>query len=122
MRPTALSDGAIRFIALSVALLQPKLPSTIIIDEPELGLHPHAIEILAEMIQAASRKTQVIISTQSPALVDCFKPEDIVVVNRKDGATTFERLPKEGLNSWLEDYSLGDLWRKNIVAGGPVHE
>ena len=94
----------------------------IIIDEPELGLHPYAIVILAELIQATSRKTQIIVSTQSPALVDCFEPEEIIVVNRKMGASAFERLNKRELSSWLEDYSLGDLWRKNIVAGVPAHE
>jgi len=117
-----LSDGTLRFICLTTALLQPKPPSTFIIDEPELGLHPYAIEILAELIKATSKKEQLVISTQSPALVDCFKPEDIVVVNRKDGASTFQRLNSDELSSWLKDYSLGDLWRKNIVLGGPAHE
>ena len=74
------------------------------------------------MIKAASKKTQVIVSTQSPALVDNFEPEDVIVVNRQEGASTFKRLEKKELSHWLEDYSLGDLWRKNIVAGGPVHE
>ncbi len=122
LKPHHLSDGTIRFICLATALLQPYPPSTIIIDEPELGLHPYAVDILAELIQDASGKTQLIISTQSPALVDCFKPEDIVVVNRKDGASIFQRLDKDELSAWLEDYSLGDLWRKNIVTGGPTHE
>jgi len=122
LKPYHLSDGTIRFICLATALLQPYPPSTIIIDEPELGLHPYAVDILAEIIQDASGKTQLIISTQSPALVDCFKPEDIVVVNRKDGASIFQRLDRDELSAWLEDYSLGDLWRKNIVTGGPVHE
>ena len=85
-------------------------------------MHPYAVDILAEIIQNASGKTQLIISTQSPALVDCFKPEDIVVVNRKDGASIFQRLDRDELSAWLEDYSLGDLWRKNIVTGGPAHE
>lgn len=122
MKPSHLSDGTIRFICLITALLQPDSPSTIIIDEPELGLHPYAIEILAELIQSASKRMQIIISTQSPALVDNFNPEDIVVVNRKDGASTFERLNERELSLWLEDYSLGDLWRKNVIAGGPAHE
>ena len=82
MRPTQLSDGSIRFICLATALLQPDPPSTIIIDEPELGLHPEAIAILAELIQGAAKQTQVIVSTQSPALIDYFVVEDIIVVNR----------------------------------------
>jgi predicted ATPase len=107
---------------LTTALLQPNPPSTIIIDEPELGLHPYAVEILAELIAATAKKTQLIISTQSPSLVDYFEPGNIVVVNRKDGASVFNRLNKDALSSWLNDYSLGELWRKNIVTGGPAHE
>jgi len=122
LKPQHLSDGTLRFICLTTALLQPHPPSTIIIDEPELGLHPYAIEILAELIQAASERTQVIVSTQSPALVDYFEPENIVVVNRKQGASTFERMKMEDLSEWLDNYSLGELWRKNIVTGGPSHE
>ena len=122
MQPYHFSDGTIRFICLATSLLQPDLPSTIVIDEPELGLHPYAIEILAELIKAASKKTQVIVATQSPPLIDNFSPEDIIVVNREKGASTFRRLETKELSEWLEEYSLGDLWRKNIVAGGPVHE
>ncbi|HAL45654.1 MAG TPA: recombinase RecF [Phycisphaerales bacterium] len=122
MQPYHFSDGTIRFICLATALLQPNLPSTIIIDEPELGLHPYAIEILAELIKAASQKTQVVVSTQSPALIDNFNPEDIIVVNRENGASTFKRLDAKELSHWLEEYSLGELWRKNIVTGGPVRE
>jgi predicted ATPase len=122
LKPQHLSDGTLRFICLVTALLQPYLPSTIIIDEPELGLHPYAISILAELIKATSKRTQLIICTQSPALVDYFDPEDIVVVNRENGASTFRRLDQKDLSTWLEDYSLGDLWQKNIIPGGPVHE
>ena len=122
LKPQHLSDGTLRFICLTTALLQPNPPSTIIIDEPELGLHPYAIEILAELIAATAKKTQLIISTQSPALVDYFEPENIIVVNRKEGASVFNRLNKDELSCWLNDYSLGDLWRKNIVTGGPAHE
>lgn len=122
MQPYHLSDGSIRFICLATALLQPVLPSTILIDEPELGLHPYAIEVLAELIREASERTQVIISTQSPALVDYFSPEEVVVVNRKQGASTFERLSEDDLSQWLEDYSLGELWRKNVIVGAPSYE
>ena len=122
LKPHHLSDGTLRFICLTTALLQPDPPSVIIIDEPELGLHPYAIEILAELIEATSRKTQLIVSTQSPALVDNFEPKDIIVVNRKKGASVFQRLNKDELSTWLKDYSLGDLWRKNIITGGPDYE
>ena len=122
LRPYHLSDGTLRFICLATALLQPNPPSTMIIDEPELGLHPYAIEILAELIQAAAERTQLIVSTQSPALVDCFQPEDVVVVTREKGASVFKRLNAQELSAWLEEYSLGDLWRKGVVAAGPSHE
>lgn len=122
LKPHHLSDGTLRFICLVTALLQPNLPYTIIIDEPELGLHPYAISILAELIKATSRRIQLVICTQSPTLVDNFEPEDIVVVNRENGASTFRRLDQKDLSAWLEDYSLGELWQKNIISGGPVHE
>jgi len=122
MQPYHLSDGSIRFICLATALLQPSPPSTIIIDEPELGLHPEAISILAELIQAASKRTQVIVATQSPALVDQFAIQDIIVVNREDGASTFKRLKEEDFSEWLKNYSVGELWTKNVIVGGPVYE
>jgi len=122
MQPYHLSDGSIRFICLATALLQPSPPSTIIIDEPELGLHPAAIVVLAELIQAASKQTQVIVATQSPALIDQFCIEDIIVMNRRDGASIFERLKEKDFSAWLDDYSVGELWSKNVIAGGPVYE
>jgi len=122
MQPHLLSDGSIRFICLATALLQPNPPAAIIIDEPELGLHPLAISILAELIQDASRRTQMIVATQSPALVDHFEVEDVVVVNREEGASTFRRLQLSDFSSWLETYSVGELWSKNVISGGPVYE
>ena len=122
MQSYHLSDGSIRFICLATALLQPNPPSTIIIDEPELGLHPAAISVLAELIQVAAKRTQVIVATQSPLLIDQFGVEDIIVVNREDGASTFQRLKEDDFSVWLEDYSLGELWSKNVIKGGPVYE
>lgn len=122
MQPFHLSDGTLRFICLTTALLQPSPPGIIIIDEPELGLHPFALGILAEMIQSASTRSQIIIATQSAELVNYFSPEDVVVVNRKNGASTFNRLDSDDLGLWLEDYSLGQLWQKNVIAGGPDYE
>jgi predicted ATPase len=121
-QPYHLSDGAIRFICLATALLQPKPPSTIIIDEPELGLHPQAISILADLIKAAASRTQVIVATQSPLLVDQFSIGDIIVAKRKDGATAFERLNEKDYSTWLEDFTLGELWTRNVIEGGPAHE
>ncbi len=119
-QPTLLSDGTIRFIALVTALLQPDPPSTIVIDEPELGLHPYAINLLAETIRATvNRGVQVILATQSPQLIDCFEPADIVVVERSNGHSTFTRLDADKLAEWLRDYSLGELWLKNILGGRP---
>lgn len=116
-----LSDGSIRFIALATLLLQPALPSVIIIDEPELGLHPVAITKLAGMIKsAAARGCQMIISTQSVNLISQFDPEDIITVDRKDGQSIFNRLDKNALESWLENYSLGELWTKSVINGQPT--
>lgn len=122
MQPYHLSDGSIRFICLATALLQPNPPSTIIIDEPELGLHPAAISILAELIQVAAKRTQIIVATQSPALIDQFAMEDIVVVNREKGESSFSRLNEKDFSTWLEEYSVGELWTKNVITGGPVYE
>lgn len=111
------SDGTLRFIALATVLMQPEPPAIIIIDEPELGLHPQSISKLAALIKSASAKTQVIISTQSVNLVDCFDPENIVTVDRSEveKQSVFKRLESESLKAWLEDYSLGDLWQRNII-------
>jgi predicted ATPase len=117
------SDGTLRFIALATALLQPDPPATILLDEPELGMHPYALDILAGLIKQAATKAQLIISTQSASLLNAFKPEDIIVVDREAGESRFRRLSAKELQSWLEDeYTLGDLWQKNIYGGGPVHE
>ena len=122
MQPYHLSDGSIRFICLATALLQPSPPSMIIIDEPELGLHPEAIGILGELIQDAAKRTQVVIATQSPLLLDQFAIEDIIVVNRRGGQSTFERLERENYDQWLKDYSVGQLWTKNVIQGGTTNE
>ena len=93
-------------------------PATIIVDEPELGLHPYAITMFAEMVKQVSAQKQVIISTQSVELLNEFDVEDVVVVNKdNNGATSFRRLDEESLKIWLDDYSLGDLWQKNILGG-----
>ncbi|SNB28241.1 ATPase-like protein [Flavobacterium psychrophilum] len=114
-----LSDGTIRFIALSVLFMQPKLPDTIIIDEPELGLHPWAIAILSGMITGASNDNcQIILATQSIDLLNYFSPEDIITVDQIEGESIFTRLNKDNLNLWLEDYSIGDLWKRNIINSG----
>ncbi len=112
-----LSDGTLRMIALTTLLLQPELPKTMIIDEPELGLHPFAINKLAALIKSASEKSQLIVSTQSVGLLDNFMPEDVLVVERKDKQTVFHRLNELDLKDWLEDYSLGELWEKNVIGG-----
>ena len=121
-QPHHLSNGTLRFICLATALLQPQLPATIVVDEPELGLHPYAISMLADLIQSASKRTQVIISTQSPTLLDYFEPEHVIVVNREKGHSIFERLDAQQLSQWLDEYSVGELWQKNVVRGGPTHE
>ena len=117
-----LSDGTLRFVALATLFLQPEkcLPSLVLLDEPELGLHPYAIELLAAMIRRASVDTQVIVSTQSSRLVDYFEPEDILVADLVDRGTQIRRLDSSQLDSWLKEYSLGELWEKNEFGGRPV--
>jgi len=114
-----LSDGTIRMIALSTLLLQPNPSSTIIIDEPELGLHPAAINLLASLIKKCSFKSQLLISTQSVTLVNQFTPEDIIIAEREESQTIFKRLTSDDMTSWLDDYGLGDAWEKNIFGGRP---
>jgi predicted ATPase len=118
---SSLSDGSLRFMVLATLFLQPPAlrPSTIILDEPELGLHPYAIGMLASLARQASKDTQVLISTQSPLLLDQLEPEDILVTERYDGASRFSRLETARLAGWLERYSLGQLWEKNEIGARP---
>ena len=120
--PSQISDGTLRFICLATALLQPNPPSTILLDEPELGLHPYALTLLAGLIQKASIKTQVIVATQSASLISQFDPADIIVVERKNEESVFKRLPLEKLKQWIDDYSLGELWEMNLLEGRPKNE
>jgi predicted ATPase len=121
---SSLSDGTLRFISLATLFLQPEelRPSVILVDEPELGLHPYAITMLASLVRQVSVKTQVILSTQSPILLDHFQPEDVLVAERVAGSTHFARLDSARLATWLEDYSLGQLWEKNELGGRPSVE
>lgn len=118
------SDGSIRFIALATLLLQPKdtLPSIIIIDEPELGLHPYAIDQLAEMIREAALNAQVIVATQSPALIDNFSMSDITVIERDEDtdSTTARKMDEETYSEWLKNYAISELWDKNVIGGRPL--
>ena len=119
--PHQLSDGTLRVICLISLLMLPadELPLLIVIDEPELGLHPYALDILASLCRSASAHSQVLISTQSSTLVNKFEPKDIVVVERDGESSGFARPDAGDLESWLEDYSLGEIWEKNVIGGGP---
>ncbi|MET8557285.1 AAA family ATPase [Streptomyces sp. NPDC004959] len=120
--PDALSDGTLRFVCLAVLLLQPQPPALLVLDEPELGLHPFALTVLAEMFRSASARSQILAATQSVTLLDQFGLDDIVVAEREDGATRLHRPEPEALAAWLDDYSLGDLWLKNLLGGRPRPE
>ncbi|MGK0441867.1 MAG: putative ATPase [Pseudohongiellaceae bacterium] len=115
----SLSDGTLRFICMATLLLQPHLPTIILLDEPELGLHPYAIQLLAGLMKSASHKTQVIASTQSVTLANEFGWQDIIVVQQKANASEFHRLNEEEVNLWLERYDMGDIWQKNLIGGTP---
>jgi predicted ATPase len=124
-RANQLSDGTLRFICLATALLQPALPPTVLFDEPELGLHPYALTLLANLFQQAAKhygdyvSKQVIVSTQSATLLNDFTPEDVIVVERAQGQSTFQRLDSNQLSEWLQEYTLGELWQKNVLGGRP---
>lgn len=119
--PHQLSDGTLRAMALIALLAQPPegLPSVIVLDEPEIGLHPYATEILADLVRSASVDSPVVLATQSAALVNHFAPEDIVTVTREQSQSKFSRQSGEALKEWLTDYSVGELWEKNLIGGTP---
>lgn len=116
-----LSDGSLRFICLATLLLQPVslLPDTILIDEPELGLHPYAITVLVDIFKQVAEDRQLIVSTQSVELVNELSPQDVVVVDQEDGASTFRRYSEEELSGWLQEYAMGEIWKRNILGGRP---
>jgi predicted ATPase len=120
-RANQLSDGTLRFICMATALLQPNPPPTALFDEPELGLHPFALTVLGNLFKQSAEPygRQIIISTQSAQLLNEFEPTDVVVVERTDGESTFRRLEPADLSEWLEDYTLGELWLKNLLGGRP---
>jgi predicted ATPase len=123
-RAHQLSDGTLRFMCLAIALLQPNRPATLLFDEPELGLHPYALTLLANLFRqaSASEQTQIILSTQSATLLGEFDPEHVIVVERTNGESTFRRLEASDLSEWIEDYTLGELWQKNVIGGRPRTE
>jgi predicted ATPase len=115
-----LSDGTLKFLCILAVLLDPDPAPLICIEEPEVGLHPEAIQIVAEALAEASERTQLIVTTHSEALIDALsdRPEDVIVTERDfDNGTQFRRLEKKQLSLWLERYSLGQLWRKGEIGG-----
>jgi predicted ATPase len=114
-----LSDGTLRWLALLTILLHPSPPPVVCLEEPELGLHPDAIRMLGELLTQASERMQLIVTTHSDALVDQFtdRPDSVIVFEKEEGVTKMTRLRKERLTSWLERYSLGQLWRTGEIGG-----
>lgn len=117
-----MSDGTLRFICLATLLLHPEVPRLVVLDEPELGLHPFAIVQLAELFRQASARSQVLFATQSVTLLGQFELSDLIVAERRDGASDFRRPDGQALAQWLDDYSLGELWEKNLLGGRPRRE
>jgi predicted ATPase len=115
------SDGALRLMALLALLLQPteEVPDIVILDEPELGLHPYAINVVAGLVKSASIHKQIILATQSMTFIDYFDPEEIIVVNRRGRESELVRLDPGPLQEWLDEYSLSELWEKNVIGGRP---
>ena len=116
---TSLSDGTLRFICLATLLLQPELPTVLLLDEPELGLHPAAVALLADLLAAASEKTQVLVATQSVTLINQLTPDQVWTVNREDDQSVFTKLNQADYSTWLDDYALGELWEKNLIKARP---
>ncbi|MFI9386130.1 AAA family ATPase [Kutzneria sp. NPDC052558] len=117
-----MSDGTVRFVCLATLLLQPNRPGLVVLDEPELGLHPFAVIQLADLLRQAAIASQIVIATQSVTLMNQFDLDDLIVVERRRGTSVFSRPDPEGLRGWLEDYSLGELWEKNLLGGRPKRE
>ena len=115
----AMSDGTLRFICLATLLMQPDLPRIVLLDEPELGLHPAAVTLLAELLKSAAARTQVIVATQSVTLVNQFGPEEVWAVEHKNNQSDFQPLDRLNMTNWLDEYSLGDLWEKNQLGARP---
>jgi predicted ATPase len=116
---SSISDGTLRFICLATLLLQPELPAVVLLDEPELGLHPAAVSLLADLLSSASTRTQVLAATQSVTLVNQFDPEAVWAVDREDGQSVFRHLNKQDMSLWIDAYALGELWEKNVLGARP---
>ena len=114
-----LSDGTLRWLCLLAILVAPAPPSVVVLEEPELGLHPDMINTLADMLKQASRRHQLIVTTHSDILIDALSdvPEAVMVVEKGEGGTTIERLDAEDMKPWLEEYRLGRLWMKGQIGG-----
>jgi len=118
---TQASDGMLRAMALVTLLCLPpeRLPAVMFLDEPELGLHPSAVNTICELIKGTSEYCQIFIATQDADMLNEFEPEDIVVVTREGRKSEFKRLANEDLSEWIGTYSLSDLWHQNIIGGKP---
>jgi predicted ATPase len=116
---SSLSDGTLRFLCLTTLLLQPNLPAVVLLDEPELGLHPAAVTLLADLLSSAATRTQVIVATQSVTLVNLFEPESVWAVDRADNQSVFRHLSQQDMTAWMDDYGLGEMWEKNILGARP---
>jgi predicted ATPase len=116
---SSLSDGTLRFICLATLLLQPSLPRVVLLDEPELGLHPAATTLLAALLTAAANRAQVLVATQSVTLVNQFVPDNVWTVDRNSEGSVFRHLRSSDKQDWLEDYALGELWEKNVLGARP---
>lgn len=119
--PHLTSDGSLRFFALVTLLNLPAevLPEIVLLDEPELGLHASAITLIAEMVKSVALKRQVVVATQSPIFVDFFRPHELVVLELDAGQTLVRRPEELDLGPWLEEYTTGEIWRKNLIGGRP---
>jgi len=114
-----LSDGTLRYLCLLAILLHPEPPPFVVIEEPELGLHPDLIHLVAKLLRGASGRMQLVVTTHSRQLIDALgdEPEAVVVCEKQDGESRFERLDGERMKNWLDRYSLGELWGIGELGG-----
>ena len=115
------SDGSLRLFALVTLLnMSPEmLPDVVLLDEPELGLHPAGISLIGGMIRSLATRKQVIIATQSPRLVDAFELAQTFILELREGRTEVRRYAPDEYRHWLDEYATGELWEKNLLGGRP---
>ena len=114
-----LSEGTLRYLWLVTILLTPQRPPLLLLDEPELSLHPALLRLLAALLQDAALTTQIVVATQSSDLIGWLMPEEVLIADKEDGKTLFTWAADLDLKAWLDEYTLRDLWLMGNLGGRP---